>query len=83
MYNEFAYAMEEVMGSMSMSLMMNAGSSLMSIVISIFTSLSLYTIAKRRDFNGNEMFPFAFQIKLNRQGQEPNRQTHLNRRNKH
>ena len=49
MYNEFTYAMEEAMSSMALSLAMNAGSSLMSIAIYIFTALSLYTIAKRRD----------------------------------
>ena len=46
---DLAYAMEEAMSSMALSLIMNAGSSLMSIAIYIFTSLSLYTIAKRRD----------------------------------
>jgi len=51
MYYDYAYAMEEVMGSMATSILMNAGSSLLSIVIYVFTSLSLYTIAKRRQIS--------------------------------
>ena len=49
MYYDFAYAMEEAMSSVILSLIMNAGSSLMSIAVYVFTSLSLYTIAKRRE----------------------------------
>ena len=49
MYYDYAYAMEEAMSGMAMSLIMNAGSSLMSIAVYIFTALSLYSIAKRRE----------------------------------
>ena len=45
---DFSYAMEEAMSSLGISLIANMGSSIMSIVIYVFTSLSFYTIAKRR-----------------------------------
>ena len=51
MYHDYAYAMEEAMSGMALSLITNAGSSLMSIVIYVFTALSLYSIAKRREIS--------------------------------
>lgn len=51
MYSDYAFAMEEAMSSVILSLITNAGSSLVSIAVYVFTALSLYTIAKRREIS--------------------------------
>lgn len=51
MYYDYSYALEEAMSGLGFSLIANMGSSVMSILIYVFTALSLYTIAKRREIS--------------------------------
>ena len=51
MYSDYAFAMEEAMSGVILSLITNAGSSLVGIAVYVFTALSLYTIAKRREIS--------------------------------
>ena len=51
MYSDYAFAMEEAMSSVILSLITNAGSSLVSIAVYVFSALALYTIAKRREIS--------------------------------